>query len=101
MIITEPLARPRSHATCGQRQFRRPTLLSGAPLRTTPIRIERTTMKTTLLLSALAAGLMAVSTTTFAQNFVAYPQSYGSITQGVAPSSGFVAAHDPLTRSAL
>src|ERR1700730_9488837 len=35
MIITEPLAPARSHATCGQRQFRRPTLLPRAPLRTT------------------------------------------------------------------
>ncbi len=58
-------------------------------------------MKTTLLLSALTAGLMAVSTTTFAQNFVNYPQSYGSITQGVAPSWGYVAPNDRFTRSDL
>ena len=58
-------------------------------------------MKTALLLSALAAGLMAVSTTAFAQNFVNYPQSYGSITQGVAPSWGYVAPNDRFTRSDL
>ena len=58
-------------------------------------------MKTTLLLSALAAGLMAVSTTAFAQNFVNYPQSDGSITQGVAPSWGYVAPNDRFTRSDL
>ena len=44
---------------------------------------------------------MAVSTTAFAQNFVAYPQSYGSITQGVAPSWGYVAPNDRFTRSDL
>lgn len=63
-----------------------------------PIKIGRTTVKTTLL---LAAGLMAVSTTAFAQNFVAYPQSYGSITQGVAPRWSYVAPNDRFTRSDL
>jgi hypothetical protein len=34
-------------------------------------------MKTTLFLSTLAAGVVAVSTATFAQNFGGYPQAYG------------------------
>jgi hypothetical protein len=56
-------------------------------------------MKATLLLSALAAGLLAVSTTTFAQNFVNYPQAYGSATSGAAPSWGYTAPAKRFTRS--
>ena len=51
-------------------------------------------MKTTLFLSTLAAGLLVVSTTTFAQNFVNYPQAYSSVTPGAAPSWGYTAPAD-------
>ena len=56
-------------------------------------------MKTTLFLSALAAGMLAVSTTTFAQNFGAYPQAYGnaSVTPSVAPR--YTAPTDRFTHS--
>jgi hypothetical protein len=59
-------------------------------------------MKTTLFLSALAAGMLAVSTTTFAQNFGAYPQAYGNaalVTPSVAPR--YTAPTDRFTRSDL
>jgi hypothetical protein len=56
-------------------------------------------MKTALLLSSLAAGLLAISTTVFAQNFVNYPQAYGS--PGAAPSWGYTAPADRFTRSDL
>jgi hypothetical protein len=62
--------------------------------------IGRTTMRTTLFLSSVAAGLLAVSTTTFAQNFVNYP-AYSSVTQGTAPGWGYIAPADRFTRSEL
>lgn len=62
-------------------------------------------MKTTLLLSALAGGLLAVSATAFAQNFTyypqAYPQSYGPVTSGAAPSWSYPAPANRFTRSDL
>jgi hypothetical protein len=58
-------------------------------------------MKTTLFISTLAAGLLVVSTTTFAQNFVNYPQAYSSVTPGAAPSWGYTAPADRFTRSGL
>jgi hypothetical protein len=62
--------------------------------------IGRTTMRTTLFLSSVAAGLLAVSTTTFAQNFVNYP-AYSSVTPGTAPGWGYIAPADRFTRSEL
>ena len=56
-------------------------------------------MKTTLFLSSVAAGLLAVSTTTFAQNFTYYPNAYPSVTQG--PAWGYTAPADGLRRSHL
>jgi hypothetical protein len=56
-------------------------------------------MRTTLFLSSVAAGLLAVSTTTFAQNFVNYPNAYPSVTPGAAPGWGYSAPADRLTRS--
>ena len=58
-------------------------------------------MKTTLFLSSVAAGLLAVSTTTFAQNFTYYPSAYPSVTLGAAPGWGYTAQADRLTRSHL
>jgi hypothetical protein len=58
-------------------------------------------MKVTLFLSALAGGLLAVSTTAFAQNFTYYPQSYGSVTSGAAPSWGYTAPANRFPRSDL
>jgi hypothetical protein len=62
--------------------------------------IGRTTMRTTLFLSSVAAGLLAVSTATFAQNFVNYP-AYSSVTPGTAPGWGYIAPADRFTRSEL
>jgi hypothetical protein len=55
-------------------------------------------MKTTLFLSAIAAGLVAVSTTTFAQNFGAYAQAYGD---AAMTSSQYTAPTDRFTGSDL
>jgi len=58
-------------------------------------------MRATLFLSSVAAGLLAVSTTTFAQNFVNYPQAYGPVTPGAAAGWGYAAPADRFTRSDL
>ena len=58
-------------------------------------------MKTTLFLSALAAGVLAVSTTTFAQNFGAYPQAYGNASVTPSVAQRYTAPIDRFTRSDL
>jgi hypothetical protein len=54
-------------------------------------------MKTTLILSALAATLLTVSTPTFAQNFGGYAQALGT----TATNRDYVAPVDRFTRSDL
>jgi hypothetical protein len=58
-------------------------------------------MKTTLFLSALTAGVLAVSTASFAQEFGNYAQAVGdaAAAQSVAPR--YVAPIDRFTRSDL
>jgi hypothetical protein len=54
-------------------------------------------MKTTLILSTLAATLSVVSTASFAQNFVAYSSAFGNshpTIRVVAPVVGRFAASD-------
>jgi hypothetical protein len=58
-------------------------------------------MKTTLFLSTIAAGLLAVSTTTFAQNFGAYPTAYGDASAGAMPSLQYTAPIDRFAGSDL
>jgi hypothetical protein len=58
-------------------------------------------MRATLFLSSVAAGLLAVSTTTCAHNFVNYPQAYGPVTPGAAAGWGYAAPADRFTRSDL
>jgi hypothetical protein len=57
--------------------------------------IGRTTMRTVLLLSSVVAGLVAVSTTTFAQNYGAYAQAAGEAAQTPTVAPGYGA---PLAR---
>jgi hypothetical protein len=60
-------------------------------MRTSPTQQREISMKTTLLLSALAAGLAVVSTTSFAQNYVGYSQAVGTAAEAatVAPNYGY------------
>jgi hypothetical protein len=59
-------------------------------------------MKTTLFLSTIAAGLVALSTTTFAQNAgAAYAQAYGDAYAGVTPSLRYLSPMDRFTGSDL
>jgi hypothetical protein len=57
-------------------------------------------MKTTLFLSTLAAGALAIATTAFAQNFTAWSQSYGD-TAAQTQSQRYAAPIDRFTRSDL
>jgi hypothetical protein len=60
--------------------------------------IGRTMMRTTLLLSSVAASLLAVSTTTFAQNYGAYAQAVGEAAQATTVAPGYGAPLGRFTR---
>jgi hypothetical protein len=66
-----------------------------------PEKSQEAMMKTTLFLSTIAAGLMAVSTMTFAQNFGGYAQTVGEAYAGTVASPQQTAPIDRLTRSDL
>jgi len=69
-------------------------------MRTTP-QDQETKMKTTLFLSTLAAGVLAVSTATFAQNFGGYAQAYGdaAVTRNATPNWSYTVPVDRFARS--
>lgn len=58
-------------------------------------------MKTTLFLSTFAAGLLAVASTTFAQNFVNYPLAAGTAGANATATRSDIAPVDRFTRSDL
>jgi hypothetical protein len=58
-------------------------------------------MRTTLFLSSVAAGLLAVSTTTFAQNYGAYAQAVGDAAQTTTVAPGYAAPLGRFTRPGL
>jgi hypothetical protein len=58
-------------------------------------------MKTTLFLSTLAAGVLAVSTTTFAQSFGNYAQAYGDVAAAPSMTQRDTAPINRFTRSDL
>jgi hypothetical protein len=60
--------------------------------------IGRTTMKTALFLSSVAAGLLAASTATFAQNYGAYAQAVGEAAQATTVTPGYGAPLGRFTR---
>src|SRR5260370_19392013 len=55
-------------------------------------------MRTHLFLSSVAAGLLAVSTTTFAQNYGAYAQAVGEAAQTTTVAPAYAAPLGRLTR---
>jgi hypothetical protein len=55
-------------------------------------------MRTTLLVSALAASLAAVSTTSFAQNYGAYAQAVGAAAEATTVAPGYAAPLGRFTR---
>jgi hypothetical protein len=60
--------------------------------------IGRTTMRTALLLSTVVAGVPAVATTTFAQNYGAYAQAVGEAAQATTVAPGYGAPLGRFTR---
>jgi len=56
-------------------------------------------MRTALFLSSVAAGLLAVSTTTFAQNYGAYAQAVGEAAQTTTVAPGYAAPLGRFTRA--
>jgi len=55
-------------------------------------------MRTTLLLSFVAAGLLAASTTTFAQNYGGYAQAVGRAAETTTVAPGYGAPLNRFTR---
>src|SRR5262249_47726787 len=58
----------------------------------------RTTMRTALFISSVAAGLLVVATPTFAQNYGAYAQAVGEAAQATTVTPGYGAPLGRFTR---
>jgi hypothetical protein len=109
-IATAPLAYGRSHATSRRQHIRAPlrTSLQASGAGVWKYRISKgcepptisgeLKMRTALFLSSVAAGVLAVSTMSFAQNYGAYAQAVGEAAQATTVTPGYGAPLGRYTR---